>query len=364
MGATERGDLMKNIATIRSRGVALANAVFVSAFLLTGSVALAEEGGSTLWPLGVETVVPAIFPPPDGTEFYQYDLYYSASSFKNGQGQSVYPNIGVDSVGNALRIAHTWSLTLGGFNFITDVTMISDGTTVKVGPSFQDTNVGVEEFYVVPLEATYKWGDVHFGDIHLGDLHVLASGGAMIPVSSYDPTRVVNASLNYYGINAAVAVTWFPTPKWDVSGQADFTFNFRNPATQYLSGDMFNMDFGIGYKPFDSLPGLEIGVNGFVTEQLTADQTAAGFVPGGNYLRKFAFGPQIIYYLSPAAALVFKWQRELEATNGPKGDRVWFEFAFPLGGSRYVGSVGALHESRNASSAAAPAARSSFAHPS
>ena len=53
------------------------------------------------------------------------------------------------------------------------------------------------------------------------------------------------------------------------SAQAEFTFNFRNPATQYLSGDIFDMDFGIGYKPFDSLPGLQLGLNGFVAEQLT-----------------------------------------------------------------------------------------------
>ena len=61
-------------------------------------------------------------------------------------------------------------------------------------------------------------------------------------------------------------------------------------------------------------------------------QTATRYVAGGNYLRKFALGPQITYYLTPAAAIVLKWQRELEVTNGPKGDRVWLEFAFPLGG--------------------------------
>jgi hypothetical protein len=71
------------------------------------------------------------------------------------------------------------------------------------------------------------------------------------------------------------------------------------------------VDFGIGYKPFDSLPGLQLGLNGFVTEQLTQDQTATRIVVGGNYLRKFALGPQITYYLTPAAAIVLKWQREL-----------------------------------------------------
>ena len=323
---------MKYLDKAPCRGVALANAVFGSALLLTGSAALATENGNTLWPLGTQTVVPAILPPPDHTEFYQYMQWYSASSFKNGEGQSVFPNIGVDAVGNAVRIAHTWPLTYEGWNFTTDVTMISDGTTIKVANLFDSTNVGVAEFYVVPLEANYEWKDVQFGDVHFGDLHFLATGGAFIPVSSYDPNRLANASANYYGINAAVVATWFPTPKWELSVQANFTFNFRNPATQYLSGDVFNMDYGIGYRPFDSLPALQIGVSGYLTEQLTSDQTPFGYVPGGNFLHKFALGPQIVYYLTPAAALVFKWQRELSTINGPKGDRVWFECAFPLGG--------------------------------
>jgi hypothetical protein len=135
-------------------------------------------------------------------------------------------------------------------------------------------------FYVIPVEVTYQWGNVHF----------LAGTGVAIPVSSYDPTRLANASHNYYGINQTVAVTWFPSPKWELSAQAEFTFNFRNPATQYLSGDIFDMDFGIGYKPFDSLPGLQLGLNGFVAEQLTRDQTATRYVAGGNYFRKFALG--------------------------------------------------------------------------
>lgn len=313
---------MKNIDKIPYRGIALANAVFASQVLLASSAAIAAENGSTLWPEGALTVVTAILPPPGATEFYQYNLYYSASSFKNGQGQTVSPNIGIDAFGNANRIVHTWSVTYGEFNFSTDVTMISDGTTVKLGSALQDANVGIEQFYVIPVEVTYQWGNVHF----------LAGTGVSIPVSSYDPTRLANASHNYYGINQTVAVTWFPSPKWELSAQAEFTFNFRNPATQYLSGDNFDTDFGIGYKPFDSLPGLQLGLNGFVAEQLTRDQTATRYVAGGNYFRKFALGPQITYYLTPAAAIVLKWQRELEVTNGPKGDRVWLEFAFPMGG--------------------------------
>ena len=56
----KREDRMKNIAAIPCRGIALANAVLASAFLLPASTAVATES--------VRTVVPAIRPPPIVTE--------------------------------------------------------------------------------------------------------------------------------------------------------------------------------------------------------------------------------------------------------------------------------------------------------
>lgn len=53
---------MKNIDKIPYRGIGLAKAVFASTFLLASSAAIAAENGSTLWPEGAQTVVPAILP--------------------------------------------------------------------------------------------------------------------------------------------------------------------------------------------------------------------------------------------------------------------------------------------------------------
>jgi len=76
--------------------------------------------------------------------------------------------------------------------------MISVGTTVQLGSSLQDTNVGIELFYVIPVEVTYQWGNVHF----------LVDVGVAIPVASYDPMRLANASHNYYGSICGNLVTF------------------------------------------------------------------------------------------------------------------------------------------------------------
>ena len=295
----------------------VAAAIFAASLLAAVSEANGTEAGITLWPLGVQTVLPALQPPPGATEFYQYNLYYSASSFKNGQGQSVSPNISVDLYGNANRIAYTWPVTYGGFNFSSNAIIAEAAPTVGLG-TFKQTNVGVSFLHLAPFYLTYNTENFHF---MLGE-------AAFIPVSSYNPARLANASLNYYGFNQEIAVTWFPIPKLELSAEAVFTFNGRNPATGYLSGNIFDLDFGAGYRPFDAMPGLQIGLNGYLTEQISSDQFAGQNI--GNYLRKFALGPQIVYFMTPAAGLAFKWQRELDVRNGPKGDRVWFQFAFPL----------------------------------
>ena len=58
---------MRNIAAIPYRGIALANAVLASAFLLPASTAVATES--------VQTVVPAVLPLPNVTELCSYNLW-------------------------------------------------------------------------------------------------------------------------------------------------------------------------------------------------------------------------------------------------------------------------------------------------
>jgi len=305
----------------RFESIVSRNAVFATTIVLGVLPAVAEENGGGLWSYGVQTILPAILPPPGVIDYYQYDLYYSASSFKNGQGKSVSPNISAEAFGHASRVVYTWPLDVNGLHFSSDATLFADAQTLKTGPTFQQTNAGIEQFYVEPGLITYRWGDFHF----------LASAGFFTPGSHYDPNRVANASSNYWGIANVFAVTWLPSPRWELSAEFNFIYNFRNPATHYLSGNMFDMDYGVTYRPFDALPDLAIGFSGFLAEQLSADQLASQYVPGGNYFRKFAIGPEIVYSLGPHAALVFKWQREIAARNTTQGDRVWFEFAFPLG---------------------------------
>jgi len=121
-----------------------------------------------------------------------------------------------------------------------------------------------------------------------------------------------------------------PTPKWDISLDSNVSFNLRNKATGYRSGDLFAVTYGANYRPFDSNQKWQFGINGFYEQQFSDDRSYGQPVPTGFRLRKVAVGPQAVYWVSPAVAIVLKLQHEMAVRNAPRGDLMWLECAFPL----------------------------------
>ena len=78
--------------------------------LLVSSLCYGTENGDTVWPLGVQTVLPAILPPPGETSLYSYTAYYKADSFKDNSGKSSVPGFSLENFVQAIRVVHTWDV--------------------------------------------------------------------------------------------------------------------------------------------------------------------------------------------------------------------------------------------------------------
>ena len=118
-----------------------------------------------------------------------------------------------------------------------------DGTlTTVIGPivgtrtgSISDSLTSVGDLYP---QATLKWNDgVHNYMTYLtGD----------IPVGAYDPARLSNLGIGHAAIDAGGGYTYFnPAAGHEFSAVAGFTYNFKNPDTQYQNGIDFHVDWGI-----------------------------------------------------------------------------------------------------------------------
>src|SRR5437667_11443169 len=67
-----------------------------------------------------------------------------------------------------------------------------------------------------------------------------------IPVGAYQSNRLSNLGIGHGAIDAGGGYTYFnPATGHEFSAVAGFTYNFKNPTTQYQSGVDFHLDWGV-----------------------------------------------------------------------------------------------------------------------
>ena len=150
-----------------------------------------------------------------------------------------------------------------------------------------------------------------------------------VPSGTYAASALVNPGLNRWVFRLNHMGTWRPAPDWDISYRAMWDYNFKNPDTNYRSGQTVYLNWGIGWKP--TTP-MTLGLAGYFLRQITDDRQAGAIAgPGGNRARVDGIGPCVKYFLPNHVLLTVKYFREFNARNHPRGEQFWFEVAVPLG---------------------------------
>ena len=148
-----------------------------------------------------------------------------------------------------------------------------------------------------------------------------------IPVGDYDPTRIPNIGLGHGAIDVGGAYTYFnPATGNEISGVAGFTYNLKNPDTQYRSGIDFHFDWGASHFLTKQ---LFVGIAGYAYQQIT-DDSGQNPILGGFRSRIFGVGPQIGYSFPVGGMQGFLGLRgygEFGAANRPSGWNTWLTFA-------------------------------------
>ena len=147
-----------------------------------------------------------------------------------------------------------------------------------------------------------------------------------IPVGDYDPMRLPNIGLGHGAIDVGGAYTYFNQATGnEFSGVAGFTYNFKNPDTQYRSGIDFHFDWGASHFLTKQ---LFVGIAGYAYQQIT-DDSGQNPILGGFRSRVFGVGPQIGYSFPVGDMQGFLGLRgygEFGAANRPSGWNTWLTF--------------------------------------
>lgn len=276
--------------------------------------AVATENGGQNYPFGVNTILPGIAPPPGETWWQNYNVYYTANTFKDGSGNSLIPGYELDVAAYAPRLFHSWDVKIGPFGLASAIVVPFVYLGVKT-PARKSSDFNVGNPTIQPLYLTYANETKTF----------FAYGGVDFFVPTY--TAV---SREYVSMDPIVAMTWFPRKGVDVNLIALLEHALsENRSTGYRSGDLLIVDYSAHVKPFPSLPMLSLGFNGYYLDQFSSDELNG--VDIGFEGRAAAIGPELVYETGNAAGFAIKWQHEFHARNRPQGEQIWFQFQVPLG---------------------------------
>ena len=181
----------------------------------------------------------------------------------------------------------------------------------------QGTESGVGDALLAPV--TLGW--------HSPRYHQMAGVYFYLPTGEYDPARLANPGRGYFAWAPVYWFTWFPADGFEISGNATYVFNSKNPDTQYTSGKEAGLDYGIGY---DATPAWQVGVSGYLYKQVTNDKQNGQVVGDGRRGQVVAIGPFIRYHPSKDFGVTLKWQSESAVENRTQGNRFLLQFTYGL----------------------------------
>jgi hypothetical protein len=280
-------------------------------------VANAEENGIVAYPVGLETSYAAFVPSPGETEFNAYLLALKSNELVGNDTKKKIPEFKARALGIALRVLHTWDFSVLGLHFSSGIGPVLEKKYIDAGgTSFHATSAS--SLMLEPFDVSAK----------IGNVSLLASELIYLPLGQHTPSNPASPGLGYTAFVQNVAATWIPNPLWQVSGWLAYGRNTKDHATNYLSGDYLNFDFGASYRPFkNKLPNLAVGVSGFFMRQVSDDRVNGVPYNSGNRMQLAGLGPTIEWDFSAKTGVLIKFQHEFAAKNTAPSRVLWIEFA-------------------------------------
>jgi len=316
--------------------------------LLPAMVALAVEGGSGVYTLGLVGPQAGFAPDPGG--YFTYNFYYykgDSTTQVSASGLAQIPGTGfelpaqvngrvnsdVEACAHIFTFTYMfdsqiWGAVPGVSVWIpyvtTDLTLAGSGVLSLTGPSGNTWDF--------PMSGRGDVDDSGLGDMTFtsmlgwkkGLMNYLATLNLYAPTGDYDKNSLVNMGRNHWAVDPMFCVTYLNAESgFEISGAAGVTFNFENTDTDYDSGEEFHLDLAV-IQHFSEQ--FHLGLVGYIYRQLTSD--SGPDIADGFKGRVYACGPEIggMIPLGQKHNLYLKarWYKEFSAKNRTEGDTVYF----------------------------------------
>jgi hypothetical protein len=281
-----------------------------------GSVATATELGASVYPAGVETVMPGMTPRPGASMLEEFTNFYQANGLADGQGHSEIPGFHLRVTAVAVKFVHNWGVHVLGGTLVSYAALpfLCEHLDAPFGKGYKTGfgNPDVQPVAVAYQRGTWNWWYGY-------DFYA--------PGFAYNKNDLVNIGQHNFASAPTGAFTYLPTHGTEISSKFQYIVNGTNNQTQYRSGNEFIWEYD-GMQ--NVAKKLAIGVNGFYYQQATNDLQNGVTAGNGNRGRDVAIGPEIRYHFGHLA-LIAKYERDMLVQNKAIGNSFWLQVGIPVG---------------------------------
>ncbi len=277
----------------------------------------ATEHGASVYPVGVETVMPGMTPPGKGTMLFEFTTFYEANEMVNSQGQNAAGEFKLRVLANAVKLVHNWNVPVLGGRFNTNIAI----------PQLY------EELHVAPGSYSKQGlGNIDIGVFQVGyakgALHGYYEGDVFLPGGSYTNSDILNVGQHNFATAPVAGLTYLPFhEKLELSSKALYIVNFHDTATHYNGGNELTWEYDAMGEVSKR---VALGVNGYLYQQTTDDHQNGAIVGDGNRGRDLTVGPEVRMHVGRHVGMAVKYLRDTLVENKPSGNAFWFQMGIPL----------------------------------
>jgi hypothetical protein len=318
-------------------------AALAAVLLLCPVASHADQGGGSFWFSGQFASLAAVQQTPGwalSVNYYHSNVTAAGSAaaarqiLAGGIPANVNVSLNLSLIGRVdlvgLAPTYTFATPVLGGQLVAGIA----GQYGKAAASIAGTLTAIAGPMVVTRSGVLEGSLVSYGDLApfvellrshgVNNYMTYATGN--IPAGDYDPLRLPNIGLGHGAVDAGGGYTYLNAATGnEFSGVAGFTYNFKNPDTQYRSGIDFHFDWGASHYLTRQ---LFVGIAGYAYQQIT-DDSGQNPILGGFRSRVFGVGPQIGYNFPVGDMQGFLGLRgygEFGAANRPSGWNTWLTF--------------------------------------
>ncbi len=250
--------------------------------ILVGAAIAAENE----YPNGIEGIKAGSVPPP-GFYYKMYNVYYTADTLTDSNGNDLNVDFDVKTFVNAHRFIWITDYKILGADYGMDAVIPLMNVDLKIGRfGIDDSQFGLGDIFIEPLILSWhtQCYDLSFG------------AGVWVPSGKYDKADPASPGKDMWTTMFTLGGTYYfdEAKTWSASILARYEIHSEKRDTDLQPGDDFHFEWGIG----KSLGVWEIGAVGYCQWQVTDDNNAAGARQDKD--KVYAVGPEASVFIAPA----------------------------------------------------------------